>query len=160
MWNYINTGEALILTLSKVKLTLMILLCSGALAVPINASVERARGTVCMCKGAYCTCYCVRVKICPSTHIWRQHECASTNIKQRSWVSFLSCLPLSINCSYKAAPGPRLISQCEQSLSAQTPSLAGPAWLSMAQQDLATLLGPKGKHASAIHPAVDLARPL
>lgn len=56
MWNYIHTGRVLILTLSKVKLTLMILLCSKALAVLINASGERVRGMVRVCAKAYTVC--------------------------------------------------------------------------------------------------------
>lgn len=146
MWNCINTGRVLILTLSKVKLTLMILLYSRALAEQINASGERARGTPCVCVRT--GIYCERVKLCPSTHTWSQHECSSTNIRQGLCISFCAVCHY-INCSYRAVPGLRLISQCEQSLSAQTPTLAYPAWLSMAQQDLARLLGPKGKHASA-----------
>ncbi len=81
MWNYINSGRVLILTLSKAKLILMILLCSRALAEQINASGERARGMVCVCVCAQTGIYCVRVTLCPSTHTWSQHECASTNIR-------------------------------------------------------------------------------
>lgn len=46
-------------------------------------------------------------------------------------------------------PGLMLISLCEQSPSAQIPTPAYPAWLSMAQQELAKLLGPKGKQIYA-----------
>lgn len=59
MRNYGNTDRVLISTPSKVKLTWLILLCSTALAVIINASGEKARGMVCMCKGTYCMHYCV-----------------------------------------------------------------------------------------------------
>ncbi|CAB1453026.1 unnamed protein product [Pleuronectes platessa] len=52
----------------------------------------------------------------------------------------------------------QLISQCEQSLSAQTPALDNPAghsmaqhgtaWQGMVRQALAVLVGPKGKNES------------
>lgn len=108
MWNDINTGRVLILTLSKVKLTLMILLCSRALAVLINATGERARGMVCVCtcKGVHCMCCCVRLELCPSTHTWRQSY--STNIQQRLCESFFSVLcvtPLTVATEQRLVSG-------------------------------------------------------
>lgn len=127
----------------------MILLCSRALAVLINASGERVRDTVCTCTGV-CALYvfqCVSEALPFNTNGGSVSVLAQTFSK--GCESFFCAVCHSINCRYRALPGLRLISQCEQSLSAQTPTLANPAWLSMAQQDLATLLGPKGKHASA-----------
>lgn len=126
----------------------MIWLCSRVHPMLIDASGENPRGIMCLCTNTYCACLCVCVKLCPSTCTWRQHECGATNIQQVLCIFFCAVLH-SINCSFRAVPGLRLISLCEQSPSAQTPTLPCPAWLNMAQQDLALLLGPKGKHASA-----------
>lgn len=86
MWNYINTGRVLILTLSKVKLTLMILLCRGALTALINASGVRARGMMCACTGIMC----VDV-VLPFNQHTRRHACACTNIRQ-------GCASFSVLC--------------------------------------------------------------
>lgn len=129
MCNYINTERVLLLTLSKVKLTLMILLCSRALAVLINASGERARGMVCVGTGIYCA----RVKLCPSTHTWRQQERASTNIQQELCI-FFGAVPHSINCSYRAVPGLRL-----------------PVWTKSVCTDIYPGLPSMAQHGSAWH---------
>lgn len=76
------------------------------------------------------------MKFCPSaqthtqTHTQSQHACACTDIR-RGCASLFCAVCHSINCSFRALPGLWLVSQCEQSLSAQTPTLAyqhGSVW--------------------------------
>lgn len=63
--------------------------------------------------------------------------------------SVLCVTPLTLATEQCLVSGFSGSSQCEQSLSAESPTLVHLEWLSRAQLDLATLLSPKGKRASA-----------
>lgn len=98
MWNDISTGRVLILTLSKVKLTLMILLCGGGLAVPINPSGER----VCVC---VCYSRCVNVREWKHT-LWGGVSAPQKQTFSRSCASLFALLcvtPLTVATEQRLA---------------------------------------------------------
>lgn len=88
----------------------MILMCKRTLTALINGSGESQRHGACV--QTYTVC---------EGSVAFQHTQEYPDIQD--FASF-SVQCNSINCNYRPVPGLKLISQCEQSLSAQIPTLA------------------------------------